>query len=136
MLLAAAAFALSTAVSPVAAIACLAVGLFFLLGTHPVFWAMPAAFLSGAAAAAGIALINSIGNLGGFVAPTAFGFLEQKTGSIQGGMYGLALTSLLAAVVIFFARTTPKGDPHRPKLEDAAPLQAAASLSSPSSVKP
>ena len=60
---------LSTVVGPVAAIAALAVGLFFLLGAHPVFWTMPAALLSGAAAAAGIALINSIGNLGGFVGP-------------------------------------------------------------------
>ena len=55
-----------------------------------------------------IALINSIGNLGGFVAPTAFGFLEQTTDSIEGGLYGLAATSLLAAVVIFFVRTTPR----------------------------
>src|SRR4051794_9993695 len=47
------AFALSTVVSPVAAIAALAVGLFFLLGAHPVFWAMPAALLSGPAAPAG-----------------------------------------------------------------------------------
>ena len=67
--LGAVAFALSTVVSPVAAIAALAVGLFFLLGAHPVFWSMPAALLSGTAAAAGIALINSIGNLGGFVGP-------------------------------------------------------------------
>ncbi|MNP66056.1 putative tartrate transporter [compost metagenome] len=55
-------------------------------------------------------MINSIGNLGGFVAPTAFGFLEQTTGSIEGGLYGLAATSLVAAVVIFFARTAPKRD--------------------------
>ena len=51
-------------------------------------------------------------------------------------MYGLALTSLVAAVVIFFGRTTPKGDPHRPKPEDAGPLHASTSLSSTSSVKP
>ena len=55
-------------------------------------------------------LVNSIGNLGGFVAPTAFGFLEQTTGSIEGGLYGLAITSLVAAVVIFFARTAPRRD--------------------------
>jgi nitrate/nitrite transporter NarK len=54
-----------------------------------------------------IALINSIGNLGGFVAPTTFGFLEQTTGSIQGGLYGLAGTSILAAILVFFARTLP-----------------------------
>ncbi|MNL77815.1 hypothetical protein D3C87_2040750 [compost metagenome] len=44
------------------------------------------------------------------MAPTAFGFLEQTTGSIEGGLYGLAATSLVAAVVIFFARTAPRGD--------------------------
>ncbi|MGZ4278716.1 MAG: MFS transporter, partial [Solirubrobacteraceae bacterium] len=53
--IAAVAFALSTVVSPVAAIGALAVGLFFLLGAHPVFWTMPAALRSGTAAAAGIA---------------------------------------------------------------------------------
>ena len=58
-------------------------------------------------AAAVIALINSIGNLGGFVAPTTFGFLEQTTGSIQGGLYGLAGTSVLAAILVFFAKTSP-----------------------------
>ena len=91
MLVAAAAFALSTVVSPVAAIACLAVGLFFLLGAHPVFWAMPAAFLSGAAAAAGIALINSIGNLGGFVGPYLVGLMKDATGSTDGGLIALSL---------------------------------------------
>lgn len=74
------------------------------------FWPIPQAYLDARIAAAVIALINSIGNLGGFVAPTAFGFLEQKTGSIEGGLYGLAATSLVAAVVIFFARTAPRGD--------------------------
>jgi MFS family permease len=74
------------------------------------FWPIPQGYLDARIAAAVIALINSVGNLGGFVAPTAFGFLEQTTGSIQGGMYGLAITSLVAAVVIFFARTTPKGE--------------------------
>ena len=58
-----------------------------------------------------IALVNSVGNLGGFVAPTTFGLLEQQTGSIQGGLYGLAVTSVLAAIAIFFVRTRPKGAP-------------------------
>jgi MFS transporter, ACS family, tartrate transporter len=91
MAIAAAAFALGTVVSPVAAIACLAVGLFFLLGMHPVFWAMPAAFLSGTAAAAGIALINSIGNLGGFVGPYLVGLMKDATGSTDGGLLTLAV---------------------------------------------
>ena len=58
-------------------------------------------------AAGVIALINSIGNLGGFVAPTTFGYLEQRTGSIQGGLMGLAITSLVAAGVVFLARSGP-----------------------------
>ncbi|SDT53180.1 MFS transporter [Pseudomonas prosekii] len=79
------------------------------------FWPIPQAYLDARIAAAVIALVNSIGNLGGFVAPTAFGFLEQTTGSIEGGMYGLAATSLMAAVVIFFARTTPKATSPTPR---------------------
>jgi len=86
------------------------------------FWPIPQSYLDARIAAAVIALINSIGNLGGFVAPTAFGFLEQTTGSIEGGLYGLAATSLLAAVVIFFARMAPgaKGNtPAKPEPETA-----------------
>ncbi|WP_085698273.1 MFS transporter [Pseudomonas sp. B26(2017)] len=86
------------------------------------FWPIPQSYLDARIAAAVIALINSIGNLGGFVAPTAFGFLEQTTGSIEGGLYGLAATSLVAAVVIFFARMAPgaKGkNPVKPEPENA-----------------
>ena len=88
--LAAAAFVVSTVVSPVAAIPALAVGLFFLLGVHGVFWTMPAALLSGAAAAAGIAMINSIGNLGGFAGPYLVGLVKDATGSTDGGLIVLA----------------------------------------------
>ena len=96
------------------------------------FWPIPQSYLDARIAAAVIALINSIGNLGGFVAPTAFGILEQTTGSIEGGLYGLAATSLIAAVVIFFARTAPgaKGKtPAKPSDEAAvvAPARPAAS---------
>ncbi|OAJ50480.1 MFS transporter [Pseudomonas marginalis] len=73
------------------------------------FWPIPQGYLDARIAAAVIALINSVGNLGGFVAPTTFGLLEQTTGSIEGGLYGLAATSLVAAVVVFFARTAPSG---------------------------
>ena len=74
-----------------AAVPALAVGLFFLLGAHGVFWTMPAALLSGAAAAAGIALINSIGNLGGFVGPYLVGLVKDATGSTDGGLVTLAV---------------------------------------------
>ncbi|WP_282347561.1 MFS transporter [Pseudomonas sp. PS01301] len=85
------------------------------------FWPIPQAYLDARIAAAVLALINSVGNLGGFVAPTVFGFLEEKTGSIQGGLYGLAATSVLAAIVVFFARTRPRG-----RKPDDKPLQPAA----------
>jgi MFS family permease len=68
------------------------------------FWPLPQNFLDQRIAAAVIALINSLGNLGGFVAPATFGFLEQHTGSIRGGMIGLSVVSVIAAVVVFFVR--------------------------------
>ncbi|MGE8145884.1 MFS transporter [Pseudomonas frederiksbergensis] len=89
------------------------------------FWPIPQSYLDARIAAAVIALVNSIGNLGGFVAPTAFGFLEQSTGSIEGGLYGLAATSLVAAVVIFFARTTPKAGKPTPRNDVVVPSHAA-----------
>ncbi|MBB5390737.1 MULTISPECIES: MFS transporter [unclassified Herbaspirillum] len=71
------------------------------------FWPIPQGYLDGRIAAAVLALINSLGNLGGFFAPAAFGYLEQKTGSIQGGLYALSIASVLAAVLVFLARTRP-----------------------------
>src|SRR4051794_23699324 len=97
--LAAAAFIVSTVVSPVAAVGALAVGLFFLLGVHGVFWTMPAALLSGAAAAAGIALINSIGNIGGFAGPYLVGLVKDATGSTDGGLVALAMILLVGSVL-------------------------------------
>jgi cyanate permease len=72
------------------------------------FWPIPQAYLDPRIAAAVIALVNSLGNLGGFFAPVTFGYLEQTTGSIQGGLYVLAVASLLAAALIFKARLKPK----------------------------
>nr|WP_274620040.1 MFS transporter [Herbaspirillum sp. C7C2] len=71
------------------------------------FWPIPQAYLDARIAAAVLALVNSLGNLGGFFAPATFGYLEQKTGSIQGGLYALSGASLLAAVLVFLARTRP-----------------------------
>ena len=66
-------------------------------------WAMPSSFLSGAGAAAGIAMINSIGNLGGFVGPFAIGWLKSRTGGYAAGLYvvaaSLAVSALLALMI-------------------------------------
>ncbi|MBK0867828.1 MFS transporter [Saccharopolyspora sp. HNM0986] len=62
-----------------------------------IFWPIAQQGLDGRIVAPGIALVNSLGNLGGFVAPTVIGFLEQSTGSTTIGLYGLSVASLLAA---------------------------------------
>ena len=72
------------------------------------FWAIPNAFLGGAAAAGGIALINSIGNLGGFVGPTLMGQMKQATGSFGGGLELLAIgIAIAAALAILVPRSAP-----------------------------
>jgi ACS family tartrate transporter-like MFS transporter len=68
-------------------------------GSKGPFFAMPPMFLSGTALAAGIAWINSLGNLGGFFGPWWIGLMKDATGSYAGGLYGLALLSLVSAVV-------------------------------------
>jgi ACS family tartrate transporter-like MFS transporter len=68
-------------------------------GSKGPFFAMPPMFLSGAGLAAGIAWINSIGNLGGFFGPWYVGVMKDWTGSYAGGLYGLALLGLIAAIV-------------------------------------
>ncbi len=66
------------------------------------FWAIPNLFLGGAAAAGGIALINSLGNLGGFVGPTLMGYMKQTTGGFAGGLALLALGIAGAASLSMF----------------------------------
>ena len=68
-------------------------------GSKGPFFAMPPMFLSGTALAASLAWINSIGNLGGFFGPWWIGVMKDATGSFSGGLYGLALLSLVSAVV-------------------------------------
>jgi len=81
-------------------------------------WAMPSVFLSGAGAAAGIAMINSVGNLGGFVGPFVIGWLKNVTGSYSAGLYVVAATLAVSAIVTLMlsrqARQphTPIGEPH------------------------
>ena len=70
------------------------------MATLPVFWTLPTAVLSGSAAAAGIAVINSIGNLAGFFGPYAMGWIKDATGSFAGGLLLIAALAVLAMVVV------------------------------------
>ncbi|MBO0727200.1 MAG: MFS transporter, partial [Blastocatellia bacterium] len=73
------------------------------IGAHsylPSFWAMPTAFLTESAAAAAIGLINSVGNLGGFVGPSALGYLKDKTKGYSAGIAVLSASLLLAGLIV------------------------------------
>jgi MFS transporter, ACS family, tartrate transporter len=69
---------------------------FGIFANLPVFWTLPTAFLSGAGAACGIAVINSIGNLAGFAGPFAMGWIKDHTGSYTGGLLLLAGLGIIA----------------------------------------
>jgi MFS transporter, ACS family, tartrate transporter len=75
-----------------------------------VFWSIPPIVLSGTAAAAGIALINAIGNLGGFVGPSVMGWLRQATGGYAGGMLVLAAGLLVAAGLVLTIQLPPEAN--------------------------
>ena len=71
-----------------------------ILTTLPLFWTLPTAYLGGTAAAAGIAMINSIGNLAGFVSPYMIGAIKDATHSTAIGMYVLALSLVAGAILV------------------------------------
>jgi MFS transporter, ACS family, tartrate transporter len=88
----------------IALISVAVLGVFSMLGP---FWAMPSALLSGTAAAVGIALINSVGNLGGFFGPYMIGVVRNSTGSFKGGLLvvsGALAVSGCLALTLKFAR--------------------------------
>jgi MFS family permease len=84
----------------VAAIALLTVAAACTWTFAPVFWSLPTALLTQGAAAASIGLINSVGNLGGFVGPYAVGYLETLTGSTAWGLTYLVASLLLAGILV------------------------------------
>lgn len=74
----------------------------------PPLWSMPTMFLSGAAAATGIATINSIGNLGGFAGPAMIGWVKDQTGSYSGGLYFVAGLLIMSAVLTLLLARSQK----------------------------
>lgn len=97
--------------SPLIAMTGVTVGAVGILCAMPTFWAMPPRILSGAAAAGGIALVNSLGNASGFVGPYITGWLADSTGSQRSGMWivlGFLLLSTILALVFFDRRLNAK----------------------------
>ena len=105
LLIAATGMFLSTLGSPTFAFVAVCFAALGFKAASSLFWPIPQNSLPPQIAAPALALINSLGNRGGFVAPASFGFLEKHTGSIQGGLYGLSIASILAALLVF--RTKP-----------------------------
>lgn len=100
-LIGAAGFLLTVLAPPTAAmsLAMLSIAAFGIWGTLGPFWAMPTAFLRGTAAAGGIAIVNSIGNIGGFAGPFAIGWVRDATGSFEGGLLALAGVLVIGAAI-------------------------------------
>jgi MFS transporter, ACS family, tartrate transporter len=90
-----------------AALLALSIAAIGLYGSKPAFWPLPSTFLTGTAAAAGIALVNAVGNLGGFVGPYMIGWIKVTTGSYRAGLAGLAGCALLSAVIAFVGASEP-----------------------------
>jgi ACS family tartrate transporter-like MFS transporter len=84
-----------------------AVGIY---GAFGVFWTLPTAALTGSAAAGGIALINSVGNLGGYVGPVVVGRLRDTTGGYSAGLLVLSAAMAVAGLVVLWFRTGLTGD--------------------------
>ncbi len=79
----------------------------------PIFWTLPTTFLTGTGAAAGIAAVNSIGNLGGFFGPKVFGWLKDQTGGDFASLMFLATCAIIGALIVLVLG-------HNPALEQPA----------------
>lgn len=90
---------------PVFAVVSLTIATVGILGALSQFWTIPPAFMGGAAAAAGIAIINSVGNLAGFVSPYVVGWVKDVTNSTDIGLYCVAISLIAAAAIVL---TVPK----------------------------
>jgi MFS transporter, ACS family, tartrate transporter len=95
----------------------LSIAAFGFYGSKGPFWSMPPMFMTGTAAAASIAWINSIGNLGGFFGPWYVGIIKDWTGGYAGGLYGLAALCVISAVVCALFLDIP--DPQQRALQAA-----------------
>jgi MFS transporter, ACS family, tartrate transporter len=106
--LATAGIAISTQLDdPLAKMVALSVAGVGIFASLPLIWTLPTAFLSGSAAAGGIAVINSVGNLSGFAGTYAMGWIREATGSFTGGLLLLAAAGAVAFVTVLLLRHDP-----------------------------
>ena len=89
----------------VALVSVAVVGVFSMMGP---FWAMPTALLSGTTAAAGIAFINSVGNLGGFFGPYVIGLVRTSTGQFRGGLLVVAGALAISGALVLTVKLSRK----------------------------
>ncbi|CAH0278977.1 Putative tartrate transporter [Arthrobacter sp. Bi83] len=113
--------------TPVLALVFLAVAAMGFKSASPLFWTIPQSGLHPLVLAPAIAIINSLGNLGGFVAPFGFGIIKEQTGSVVPGLFALAAASTVAAGLVYFlkerkAANSPDGTEARP--EGETPVEA------------
>ncbi len=76
-------------------------GMVGIMSCISIFWSVPTAILGGTAAAGGIALVNSIGNLSGFVAPSMLGYVKDVTKSLDAGLYAVAAMVVAGVFLVF-----------------------------------
>jgi ACS family tartrate transporter-like MFS transporter len=79
---------------------CFAIGAAGMKSYMPAFWSLPSQFLTSTAAAGSVGMINSIGNLGGFLGPSVMGVVDKQLGSFTYGLFFLSVTSMCSAILI------------------------------------
>lgn len=94
--------ALSASANPFLAILALCIAAAGFIAVQPLFWTFPTSYLGGSAAAGGIALINALGSLGGFLAPNVKAWADSRFGSSNAGLYALAATTIIGASLVFY----------------------------------
>lgn len=115
--------------SPGLALVFLAVAAMGFKSASPLFWTIPQSGLHPLVLAPAIAIVNSLGNLGGFVAPFGFGIIKEQTGSVIPGLFALAAASAAAAGLVYFLKERRSGaeaSPETPELPNTAPLPSRA----------
>ncbi|SAI24227.1 transporter [Bordetella ansorpii] len=90
--------------APLVQLACISLTAFCIYSIQAVVWTLPGQFLVGPSAAVGIAMINSLANLGGYIGPYGVGLIKEATGRLSSGLYFLAATMLFAVFMTFVVR--------------------------------